>query len=153
MCFGIPWCIVKLANYYTSCGRSRRNCFCFSCLLSWEKDSLNFQISTVAALPFTLHKLKLKNENTPNGRKDFLNITKQFLCSHELVFQAKYMAKLQWNHFFAFTGNLPYGKVTWSFFNVLKPPRITWYVSGIFLAIDAWITPYLHYVMALTWPL
>ncbi len=134
MCYGIPWCIVKLTNYYTSWGRSRRNCFCFSSLLSWEIYSLNFQISTVAALHFTLHKLKLRIEYTPNGRKD-LNITTKFLRSHEVVFQAIRKKNISQNcnenSFFTFTGHLAYGKVTWSFFNVLKPPRITSFVAAV----------------------
>ncbi len=44
-----------------------------------------------------------------------------------------YITKLQWKQFFfvTFTGHLAYVKVTWSFFNVLKPPRNTSYVAGL----------------------
>ncbi len=55
-------------------------------------------------LPFKIHKLKLRIENTPNGNTSISQtlqfIAKKFFRLHEVVFQAiqkkVYFAKLQW---------------------------------------------------------
>ncbi len=70
-------------------------------------------------------------------RKNSHNLQNKVLCSHEVVFQAIRKRIISQNcnensfFFVTFTGHLAYVKVTWSFFNVLKPPRNTSYVAGL----------------------